>query len=144
MIYMDIHDYTKSFIYPWIWMQRSMDTHGSSRMSMTYHREAQTGSSQKDRHTRRRKLRRPSTKCFGKSNGNKCFTEIQSCTFYICFFEIPISDFPFLFPRFCSFFFFPQRLVEGLLNFRRRCVDRSGWIWLFKTAPGKRTNVCGL
>ena len=37
-------------------------------------------------------------------------------------------------------FFFPQHLVEGLLNVRRR-VCRSFWLDLaFQDTPGKRTN----
>ena len=38
-------------------------------------------------------------------------------------------------------FFFPQHLVEGLLNSRRRVSDRPGWILIFKTPARKSTNV---
>ena len=38
-------------------------------------------------------------------------------------------------------FFFPQHLVEGLLNSRRRMSDRPGWILIFKTPARKPTNI---
>ena len=37
--------------------------------------------------------------------------------------------------------FFPQHIVEGLLNSRRRMSDRPGWILIFKTPARKPTNI---
>ena len=37
--------------------------------------------------------------------------------------------------------FFPQHIVEGLLNSRRRVSDRPSWILIFKTPARKPTNV---
>ena len=37
--------------------------------------------------------------------------------------------------------FFPQHIVEGLLNARRRVNDRPGWILVFKTPARKPTVV---
>ena len=37
--------------------------------------------------------------------------------------------------------FFPQHIVEGLLNSRRRVSDRPGWILISKTPARKSTNV---
>ena len=36
---------------------------------------------------------------------------------------------------------FPQHIVEGLLNSRRRVSDRPSWILIFKTLARKPTNV---
>ena len=36
---------------------------------------------------------------------------------------------------------FPQHIVEGLLNSRRRVSDRPSWILIFKTPARKPTNV---
>ena len=37
--------------------------------------------------------------------------------------------------------FFPQHIVEGLLNSRRRVSDRPSWILIFKTPARKPTHV---
>ena len=37
---------------------------------------------------------------------------------------------------------FPQPLVEGLLNSRRRVSDRPSWILISKTPARKLKNVC--
>ena len=37
--------------------------------------------------------------------------------------------------------FFPQHIVEGLLNSRRRVSDRPSWILIFKTPARKSTNI---
>ena len=37
--------------------------------------------------------------------------------------------------------FFPQHIVEGLLNSWRRVSDRPSWILIFKTPARKPTNV---
>ena len=42
---------------------------------------------------------------------------------------------------FVSTCFFPQHIVEGLLNSRRRVSDRPSWILIFKTPARKSTNV---
>ena len=38
-------------------------------------------------------------------------------------------------------YFFPQHIVEGLLNSRRRVSDRPSWILIFKTPARKPTNI---
>ena len=37
--------------------------------------------------------------------------------------------------------FFPQHIVEGLLNSRRRVSDRPSWILISKTPARKPTNI---
>ena len=37
--------------------------------------------------------------------------------------------------------FFPQHIVEGLLNSRRRVSDRPGWILISKTPARKSTDI---
>ena len=40
-----------------------------------------------------------------------------------------------------KFNFFPQHIVEGLLNSQRRVSDRPSWILIFKTPARKPTNI---
>ena len=37
--------------------------------------------------------------------------------------------------------FFPQHIVEGLLNSRRRLSDRPSWILIFENPARKPTNI---
>ena len=37
--------------------------------------------------------------------------------------------------------FFPQHIIEGLLNSRRRVSDRPSWILITKTPARKPTNI---
>ena len=115
--------------------------------------------------TRRRELRRPSTRCWGKKNAMQkkmhckkncrqmvggrwsaglCWmppspqttTPMQTKTVF-CEGQILLL----LTEKPCLANFFPQHIVEGLLNSRRRVSDRPSWILIFKTPARKSTNV---